>query len=394
MSIKKFFQDNKFPIYAFLAWRILIFIPIFIALFIFPLQKNFLGGGLENYSKTPWFWAWANFDGEHYISIAQNGYGNGEQAFFPLYPLLIRSVSQLINNSILTYAVVGMLISNLSFLIALIGLYKLVSLDYKKSIAKLTVLLLLLFPTSFYFGSVYTESLFLALVVWSFYFARKGKWLIAVVLGMFTSATRVIGIVMLPVLLIELLKQRKNNEATRLPVGQVKQFSNLLFIASVPLGLLVYMLYLSQTTGDSLAFIHSLSSFGEQRSATPILLPQVFYRYFFKILPNLIYSYFPIVVSTFLELFLAILFSLLSIFAFFKVRLSYAVYLALGYLAPSLSGSFSSLPRYVLVLFPAFILMAAWVTTLGWSYRILFYAFSFILLLISSMLFLRGYWIS
>lgn len=33
---------------------------------------------------------WANFDGEHYVNVAESDYGQDSPAFFPLYPLLMR----------------------------------------------------------------------------------------------------------------------------------------------------------------------------------------------------------------------------------------------------------------------------------------------------------------
>jgi hypothetical protein len=42
---------------------------------------------------------WAHCDGEHYVSVAENGYarpGDASSAFFPLYPLLIRVSAELL----------------------------------------------------------------------------------------------------------------------------------------------------------------------------------------------------------------------------------------------------------------------------------------------------------
>lgn len=376
----------------FISWRLLLFIFLGIASYL-PLQKNFLGGGLENYINAPSFWTWANFDGEHYLSIAQRGYGQGEQAFFPLYSLLIKGFSVLLGKGIEKFVLMGLLISNFSFFVALIGLYKLIVLDYPEKVARASILLLLFFPTSFYFGSLYTESLFLALVVWSFYFARKKNWFPAVILGALSSATRFIGILLLPAIFFELAgwSAIKDILVRRpLKVAPLK----VLFLAILPIGLILYMYFLKQSTGDPLAFINTLPSFGEQRSQTPIVLPQVFYRYFFKILPNLTFSYLPVVFSTFLELTTAILFTFLSVSAFFKIRLSYAIYLSLGFLIPTLSGSFSSLPRYVVVLFPGFLLMATYFLKLKRAMKLILLTILFILLGAATALFVRGYWIA
>lgn len=358
-------SDLSFVIKSFLIWRIGLFLVLFLAVKFIPLQQHFLGGGMTNYLKAPWLWAWANFDGEHYLSIAKVGYANGEQAFFPLYPLLIRLFGGGVG--------VGLLISNFFFLLALVGLSKLILLDWNRKIAKTVTVLLLLFPASFYFGGVYTESLFLALTVWSFYLVRRQKWFWASILGAVASATRIIGILLLPTLAV-----RKRS----------------FWLLVIPIGLVAYMFYLNQTAGDPFKFLHTLPGFGEQRSAIPILLPQVFYRYLVKILPNLNYGYFPVVFTTLTELAVGTVFLALSILAFFKLRPDYAVFLFLGYLTPTLSGSFSSLPRYVAVLFPAFILIALWVNKLSWLLKITVYGILAICLAISTALFVRGFWLA
>ncbi|MCX6706188.1 MAG: hypothetical protein NTV24_03760 [Candidatus Woesebacteria bacterium] len=141
-------------------------------------------------------------------------------------------------------------------------------------------------------------------------------------------------------------------------------------------------------------FLHSLPAFGEQRSSIPILLPQVIYRYVFKILPNLNYSYFAGTFTTIMEFVVGIIFLVISVISFFKLRLSYSLFLILGYLIPTLSGSFSSLPRYVLVLFPAFILFSVWLDKTSRLVRIVSYTILLVGLIISLSLFTRGFWLA
>ncbi|HKC04967.1 MAG TPA: mannosyltransferase family protein [Patescibacteria group bacterium] len=378
-------NEIYFVIFAFLTWRLGLFLILFLATKVISLQTNFLGGGLANYLSNPNFWAWANFDGEHYLSIAQNGYGFGERAFFPLLPILIKYFGNLLGGTLFSFNIAANIISNLSFLIGLLGLYKLVGLDHPSKISKLAIIILLLFPTSFYFVSIYTESLFFMLAVWSFWFARKGKWLPASLLGILLSSVRFVGLIILPALVVEWFLQNRNNK------NIIKSFPHILL--TIPVGLLAYMFYLQRTAGDMFAFYNNLTIFGEQRSNHLITLPQVFYRYFIKILPNLKTLFFPIVFTTFFEFIIGILFLIISTFSFFVQRFSYAIFLFLGYLIPTFSGSFSSLPRYVIVLFPVYILTAKYLS----KSKILLLAFcfiSFILLVISFALFARGYWIS
>lgn len=375
-------KEFLFVLISFLLWKLFLYFILHFSLNILPLQFNFLGGGLENYLNKPNFWAWSNFDGEHYLSIAKVGYGFGEQAFFPLYPLLINLFS-FSSKDISKLAFTGLAISNVSFFLGLLGFYKLVKIDFSENIAKTAIILLLLFPTSFYFASVYTEGLFLSFSVWSLYFLRKNKWFWACILAGLAAATRVTGIILLPVLIIELWSSRI----------KVK-FSRYYYLLLIPLGLFIYMFYLKLNYNDPLAFIHSLSIFGEQRSTHAVLLPQVFYRYIFKILPNINYSYFPQVFTTYLEFITATTFLFISAVSFFKLRLSYAVFMILGYLLGGISGSFSSLPRYVAVLFPVYILFSIYLLKMPRVLRILTISCLIILLVISGSLFFRAYWLS
>lgn len=391
--------DDKSIIKLFLIWRVVLFVFLFLAISTLPLQFNFLGGGVENYLQKPYLWSWINFDGEHFLSIAYRGYRELEYFFFPGYPLLVGLIAKLLNGSIADFAFVGLLVSNLSFVIGLVGLTRLIRLDYKKEIAVTSIVLLLLFPTSFYFGSFYSEGLFFALTVWSFYFARKGKWLLAGVLGAGSTATRFVGIALFPALVLEALMQWRENKKLHLIKPILASFS-------VLLGLIVYTSFLGGKTGDPLDFFHSVEIFGQQRTAGIVMLPQVFYRYLFKIIPNIDYSYFPAVFTTWLELLVAVSFGVLALlgllgglgllgrFGKVKLRISYGVYLALVYLIPTFSGSFSSLPRYVLVAFPAFILLALYLNRLPKALRILFYVTLFVSLALATSLFTRGYWIA
>lgn len=380
-------ENNKFILKSFIFWRILIFAFLFLAIGLVPLQESFLAGNLSGYLKQPFLWAWANFDGEHYLSIAYQGYKPLTYFYFPAYPLTIYFVAQLLGGSFKSLVASGLSISNISFFIALIGLWKLIKLDYNKNIARLSILLLLAFPTSFYFGSIYTESLFLALVVWSFYFARRGKWILAGVFGAVLTATRVAGLALIPALLVEAYLQRREEKKLNL-------FPVVTGILLPLLGIVVYMFYLNRATGDPLEFFHNVSIFGQQRSSSFVLLPQVFYRYFFKVLPNINYSYFPIVFVTYLEIITALVFLGLTIVSFFKLRLSYAFYLAFGYIIPILSGSFSSLHRYVLILFPAFILSAIWLSKCKKWVRVVIFLILILGLLIATSLFTRGFWVA
>jgi len=323
---------------------------------------------MQNYLSNPYLWAWGNFDGEHYLSIAQFGYQPLTYFFFPFYPLVVKVLGGT--------QLVALIVSNLSLLIALIGLYRLVRIDFPQRIANLSVVLLLVFPTSFYFGSVYTESIFLALIVWGFYFLRKSNFLLSALLTTISGATRIVGMAAAASFLPSYFKKRRWE------------------ILILPLGLAAYMLYQYRATGDPFNFLNTVGIFGEQRSSEIVFLPQVFYRYFFKIVPNLNFTVFSSYYPAILELVTAGLFSFLSVYSFFKLKLEYSLFLAFGIILSTLPGSFSSLPRYVLVLFPAFITASLLLEKKSVFVKTIVFGILFSGLVASTMLFVRGFWIA
>lgn len=379
-------SDTKNIVAIFVVWRLWLFLVMFFAVNFIPLgyKDRFLGGGYNNYLKFPELFSWANFDGEHYTSIAIFGYKGIEQAFFPVFPIILSTLSKPFQtdlySSIFWITVIGLLVSNLSFVLALIYLWKLVKMDYSKKIAYITIFSLLLFPTSFYFVSLYTESIFLLFSVLSFYFAKHNKWFLSGIFGGISSATRVFGVFLLPSLLYEAFKKR-----SRLTVY--------LSLCLVPLGLILYMIYLYFTTRDPIAFYTLQKTVGEQHQSGITLLPQVFYRYVKMLLTVDIMN--PIYQTVVLEFFTGVIFTFLCLYGLIKkFNPGYLFYLIAGFLIPAFQGSLSSSPRYVLVLFPAFILMAILLNKLSKTFQILVFILFTLWFSIETILFLRGYWVA
>jgi len=376
------FKDFIFVLLIFLIWQALIVGTIFLGGEYILSSYQYIYTEQKEIINPPQLWSRANFDGMHYLDIARKGYGIYQQAFFPLYPRLINLLTPLFGGRDL---LAGLSISLVSLLLGLVLLGKLVKWDYGGKIAKRTIILLLLFPTSFFFSMVYTESLFLFLVLTSFYFARVRKWWLAGIFGALASATRFTGIFLFPALLVEWWSEKKQfNHLT------MKQLSHLLAVGLIPLGLLWYMRFLSTQYGDSLMFLHVQPFFGAERSDKIVLLYQVFWRYF-KMLwtvqkASLIYF---VVVLEFLAG-LGFL-GLLGLAYRKKIRISYLIFAALSYLVPTLTGTFSSMPRYVLTLFPCFIMMAL-IENKVIRYSLLI--ISSFLLIACTILFSRGYWVS
>lgn len=378
--------DIKKIIGLFILWKIFLVICLVVAINFIPIAQTdrYLGGGLSNYLANPYLFSWANFDGEHYIAIAIFGYKGLEQAFFPVYPFLIHLFSRPdifnINASLFSAVSWGLIISNLSFAASLILLFKLLRIDYSLKIIWLALILLLVFPTSFFFGAVYSESIYLLVSVASFYCTRRGSFFLATLLGILSSATRVFGVLLLPAFFLEARSQKVS-------------FKKYFWIYFIPVGLLAYMIYQWWLVGDPLAFYNLQTNVGEQRSSGITLLPQIYFRYV-KILLTYDFTS-PLYQTIFFEFVAGILFLILPIYGYFKkVRFSYLVYALFGFLITTIHGSFSSVPRYVLVFFPSFLGMALFLVSQNKITRWVIITIFAIWLAIETTLFLRGYWIA
>src|SRR3990167_3556652 len=153
-----------FVLSIFIFWRIALLAIAYVAVKILPIfGDRFPYVEILKQSGLPyWLWSFGNFDGVHYLRIAQDGYAyQSSQAFFPFYPILIKLVSYLTFGNFL---IAALLISNLAFLAGLLIFYKLVKKNYGQKTAFWSCLFLLAFPTSFYFGAVYTEGIFFLMI--------------------------------------------------------------------------------------------------------------------------------------------------------------------------------------------------------------------------------------
>ncbi|MEM2352146.1 MAG: hypothetical protein QXT26_07040 [Thermoproteota archaeon] len=283
------------------------------------------------------------WDGPHYIDIARNWYVNvGERrffiVFFPLYPLLIRLITfdwQYVNLS-------ALLISNLGSTIAAIYLFKLVKLDSREDVARRSVTYLSVFPTAYFLCAVYTEGLFLALAVACLYYARLKKWALAGFLGILASLTRITGLALLPALLTEYLNQQEW-KLGKLGIKILLTFTPLI-------GFLIYLLINYQTTGNFFAFME-MQRENWQEVFNPLLgLKRAWEWTFTATFPENI----TLGVAQIAFVAMGFLGFLLSLC--FRLRPSYNVY---AFFAWAISVSMSwwiSMPRYMLVIFPIFII--------------------------------------
>jgi hypothetical protein len=349
------------------------------------------GGGylldlrLANDPAAPWvnypdggaFDILTRWDGEWYLGLAAGGYDydpalgidyKSNIAFFPVYPALIRVVGNILGGN---NVMAGVLISHAAFFTALLLLYRLTEHEFDEGAAQRVVYYIAVFPTAIFFSAVYTESLFLLLTVAAFYALRKERWLLAGVIGAIATLTRVPGILLAIPYGLEWARRHGWTLRGIVHVGSWRGLlrglrTDWLALAPVfliPLGLLLHMVYLGRTFGDPLIFVHIQSGEGWNRGETenPLIV----------IVSNLIF-----IVQQFggaenireldwyiwlkpLDLMFGIFFIVVSLLAWRRLGAAYGIHGLLGVLLPIASGNLSMM-RFVIVLFPVFMMLAQW----------------------------------
>lgn len=326
---------------------------------------------------APWFLSmWYQWDAHWYMSIAAEGYqwlpeDQSNVAFFPLYPVAVKLLGALIGGR---YLLAGLALS-LAFLAGgMFFLYRLVAKDYGENVAGRTVLLLAVFPTSVFFSTMYTESLFLMTSVAAFYYARSGRWALAGGWGLLASLTRITGLWLFLPLVWELASQKKFLAKDVGPAA--------LWLTLVPGGIGLYMLYLNFGFGRPFAFAetqvvgwgHGLTSVWTSLSRDLSFLIE-------QSEPWVLYE------------FAATTLLILGVIAGLKkLRGSYNIYMLVSLLVPLLGGTTKSMSRYLLVAFPVFIVMSIYTKKRVPRYFV--YALSLILLALSTAAFVSGRWVA
>lgn len=281
-ELKKNSLAVKYILSLFVITRIVLILVGIVSLLLLPPSAGRTGiRDLGLYTGNFFIDMWGVWDTSWYLRIANGGYPNsqypnleGHFAFFPLYPMLISLLGTIAGNAFLA----GIIISNVSLLVSCVFLYRLVRLDSSTETSLNAVKYLFVFPTSFLLSAVLSESLFLALLLVTFYYAKKGEWLLVGIFGFFLSLARPLGVFMFFPLLFEYFRS-KNFKKNK--IGK-----EILYLSLLPLGLFSFSAYNYLLTGDFLAFSHvqemvwdrNMMSFVEilQMTLTSKSLPQVF----------------------------------------------------------------------------------------------------------------------
>ena len=114
---------------------------------------------------SSWYIPFANWDGQHYLLLADYGYGHWRhsQSFFPLFPALIRLLGFVVSPA------VAAVLLNFAFSAGFFVFVHRLAVHFGCARADLAVILTAAFPTAFYLSAFYTEPLFLFLQMGAVY---------------------------------------------------------------------------------------------------------------------------------------------------------------------------------------------------------------------------------
>jgi hypothetical protein len=308
---------------------------------------------------------WARWDSVWFLRIAEHGYGaaaGAASAFYPLYPLTLAGLGRTLGGH---YLLAGILVSLAATLVSFALLHRLAEDRLGAEGARRAVLYLAVFPMSLFLQAVYSESLFLALVLGAFLLAERHRWLGAGVATGLAVLTRISGVALLPALA---LMAWRRPERWRAFAG----------LAVAPVIFAAYPLYLGLDRGDAFAFARAQGFWNRHVSAAGPLggiwdgLRSGWAGVQQLVSGSRTHTYWaPVqdtdpmrVAAVNLEaLFFLVLLVCLTVIAWRRFGAPYglfcAVSLAIPLSVPSERWPLLSMPRFGLVLFPCFLALAA-----------------------------------
>jgi hypothetical protein len=201
---------------------------------------------------------------------------------------------------------------------------------------------------------VYTESIFILLVITSVYFLYQGQTGKAAFAAFLLPLTRWIGILFVATLVVAgALRLLRGEDNARL-LGSVPASVQAIFACAMApvVGAGVYVLLMAALTGDPMAHVHGAHLFPSHWSLGNVVRPDLLVREFFKT-PLDVHSH----VSSIIDRVFFVAFLASAPLVYRRVdKPLFVYYLSIG-LVPLL-GSFMSYTRYVLPAFPLYIAYA------------------------------------
>lgn len=291
-----------------------------------------------------WGYGW---DGMHYIKIATQGYEFPLQAFFPLYPLLIKFFDYFLPLT-LAYRVNAFLL--LPLLLVSYYLMQFINISERNRIKVLV--LFLVFPTGFFLQANYVEALYILLSAVGLLFLLKKKYFWAAIMAGLLSAVKISGI-SLGLIIAFFYISDITQGFKEWPKDFVRMIGKLLLILLLSFsGFFAYMYYLNTTYGSTTIFFEAQSEWGRQVAGAAADSSSMFFQQYFK---DLAKSFVNFDISLFRRLSEILLFVMVTVFLYLSrksLRAELWLFSLLQVLIPFGSGTLLSFNRLALLAYP------------------------------------------
>jgi hypothetical protein len=380
--------------WIFLISRFAILVLTYLAMSILPDNGHLLITNCFTAPRTC-ILSWMHYDVLAYIDIAMHGYTRAAAtAFFPLWPLLLHSLGFLAGGSVTRYYLLGIILANILFYLALVILYLLSYELFDHAVAEKALLYLAFAPFALFFFIGYTEALFLLLCLATFLFLQRGSkysgwrnWLLAGICGFLASLTRSQGfLLVLPYVIV--FASRYILAGKLYLTSWREKILSLAPIVLMPAGVGVYMLYLWHTKGDPFLFSQVESKDWGRTSSFPWV--GIYYAVKALFVPttlqalnaiNLVSVIVPLIILAIGWRRIPVHYSLFAL-----LLIVFTLCYPLG-----TANALTSIPRYMLVVFPATIIAASWKNR---KLETLFIILSLSIFTLNVILFVHHYWVA
>ena len=210
-------REARSPALELFVWsRAAIWAAALLAFLWFEPNRHPLAGRWDNPQFHDLGWAldvWARWDSGWFLRIAEDGYSEihpGTAVFHPLYPAVVAVLGRAFLGH---YVLAGVAVSLAACLAAFLLLYRLAETKLGADGARRAVLYLAVFPTTLFLQAVYSESLYLVLVLAAFLFAERGRFVPAGAVAGLALLTRASGVALLPALALLAWRARERRRA-------------------------------------------------------------------------------------------------------------------------------------------------------------------------------------
>jgi len=285
------------------------------------------------------------WDAAHYLTLSHNGYHSNSPscAFYPLWPALINLSSSFL---CVNETAASLLIANLLSGAAFFFFYEIVRTKLSHTIALRAVLLLAFFPGSLFLALPYSESLFLFLILLFFIGLDRCTFWLCAISSFLLPLCRPVGIFILATVLYVAFvnTSEKPNDLERWP--------SLKLLPLFPItGLAIYFAIMFLSTGNALEGFAAQSAYLADASPRKILdLPGLWTTF------TNVQSPFGMENAVFDRVLFVIF--LLSLPLTYRLSREWFWFALPAGVVPALTNSFISYRRYVVIVFPFFVVLA------------------------------------